>query len=65
VAGTNYLLPGTRHAWRVSLPPGQDPSQLQLLLRTDDYSGKASPGMSNRGWLWLPVAASSARAGTP
>jgi fimbrial chaperone protein len=65
VAGTNYLLPGTRHAWRVSLPPGQDPSQLQLLLRTDDYSGKASPGMSNRGWLWLPVAASSARAGRP
>ena len=65
VAGTNYLLPGSRHAWKVPLPAGQDPAKLQLLVRTDDYSGKASPGMSNRGWLWLPVTAGSAPAGTP
>lgn len=55
IAGTNYLLPRTRHAWEIPLPAGQDPAGLQLLVRTNDYSGRASAGMSNRGWLWLPL----------
>lgn len=53
--GANYLLPGSRHRWTLALPPGTDPARHVLLVRTDDYSGKAAPGMTPAGWLWVPL----------
>ncbi|HUR41149.1 MAG TPA: fimbria/pilus periplasmic chaperone [Verrucomicrobiae bacterium] len=50
--GANYLLPGSTHAWSLAVPAGTDLSRSVLLVRTDDYSGKAAPGMTTRGWLW-------------
>lgn len=55
--GTNYLLAGTRQKWVVPLPPDTDPAGLALLLRADDYSGRSTPGMSNKGWLWQDLVA--------
>lgn len=55
--GANYLLPGSRHEWELKLPPGADPGALQLLIRTDDYTGTAAKGITPQGWLWLPLAA--------
>lgn len=53
--GANYLLPGSRHRWTLALPPGADPARHVLLVRTDDYSGKAASGMTPAGWLWVPL----------
>lgn len=50
--GTNYLLAGSRQKWVVPLPANSDPAKFALLLRSDDYSGRGTPGMSNKGWLW-------------
>jgi len=59
--GANYLLPGTRHRWSLKLPPSAKTGSHVLLIRTDDYSGKAAAGMTPAGWLWRPVPAKSAR----
>lgn len=61
--GANYLLPGSRHEWAIPLPAKADPARHVLLIRTDDYTGKSVAGMSNKGWLWMPLPA--AAAGTP
>ena len=53
--GTSYLLPGTRHDWELTLPAGFDPSGHVLLVRTDEYSGRAGSGLNKRGWLWQPL----------
>lgn len=55
--GSNYLLPGTRHHWSLKLPPSAKGQDHVLLVRTDDYSGKAAAGMTPAGWLWRPVPA--------
>lgn len=55
--GTNYLLPGSRQKWVVPIPANTDPAGLALLLRSDDYSGRGTPAMSNKGWLWQDLVA--------
>lgn len=54
---TNYLLPGTADEWLLPLAAGADPAGLKVLVRTDDYSGHAAPGITPQGWWWLPPAA--------
>jgi fimbrial chaperone protein len=62
--GTNYLLPGSRLAWTLKLPAGTDPTRSAVLVRTDDYSGKAAAGMTQSGWLWQSLDAVAAPAKT-
>lgn len=58
--GSNYLLPGSTHEWSVPIPSKADPRRHVLLIRTDDYSGKSAAGMTNRGWIWMPLPAPTA-----
>lgn len=60
-AGTNYLLPGTRHAWSVALPTRTDLSRHVLLVRTDDFSTRGTTGMNEKGWLWKDLGADGTR----
>lgn len=53
--GANYLLPGSRHEWELQPPAKSNLDGSRLLIRTDDYSGQAAPGMTPQGWLWLPM----------
>ena len=59
--GANYLLPGSRHRWSLKLPRSAATGSYLLLIRTDDYSGKAAAGMTPAGWLWRPVPAKAGR----
>ena len=52
--GTNYLLPGSEDEWVLPLAAGASPEGLKLLVRTDDYSGHAAPGITPQGFWWVP-----------
>lgn len=65
VSGTNYLLPGSKDEWVLPLAAGADPAGLKLLVRTDDYSGHAAPGITPQGYWWVPTGAGEATPARP